>query len=188
MVFEIKNLIKKPRWSPYWVGAGIGILSWITFGVMGKALGVSTTLVRTAGAIEKMVAETHVLSNEYFIKYLGTAVDPKPVFEWQFALVVMLALGAFLSSRLSGEKFKEEVPRLWEWRFGPSRVVRNVAAFLGGAILLFGARLAGGCTSGHGISGGMQLAISSWLFFLSMIVAGAVTALILYGKNGGDHV
>lgn len=188
MVFEIKNLIKKPRWSPYWVGAGIGVLSWITFAWMGKAIGVSTTMVRAVGTFEKVVAEKHVLSNEYFIKYLGTVAEPKPVFEWQFALVVMLALGAFLSVWLSGEKFREEVPRLWEWRFGPSRIVRNAIAFLGGMILLFGARLAGGCTSGHGISGGLQLALSSWAFFLSMFVSGVVTAFILYGKNGGDHV
>lgn len=188
MIFEIKRLIKKPRWSPYWVGTGIGILSWITFDLMGKALGVSTSLVRAAGALEKFVAETHVLSNAYFTRYLGTAVEPKPVFEWQFALVIMLVLGAFLSARLSGEKFREEVPRLWEWRFGSSRKLRYGAAFLGGAVLLFGARLAGGCTSGHGISGSMQLALSSWSFFLSMFVAGVVTALMLYGKNGGDHV
>lgn len=155
---------------------------------MGKALGVSTTLVRAAGALEKIVAEEHVYSNEYFIKYLGTAVNPKPVFEWQFALVVMLVLGAFFSARLSGEKFQEEVPRLWEWRFGSSRRLRYAVAFSGGAVLLFGARLAGGCTSGHGISGSMQLAISSWSFFLSMFVAGVVTAFLLYGKNGGDHV
>ena len=185
---KIKTSIKKPRWSPYWVGAGIGVLSWITFGLMGKALGVSTTLVRAAGTLEKIVAETHVYSNEYFIRYLGTAVDPKPVFEWQFALVVMLVLGAFFSAWLSGEKLREEVPRLWEWRFGSSRRLRNAVAFLGGAVLLFGARLAGGCTSGHGISGSMQLAISSWSFFLSMFVAGVVTAFMLYGKNGGDHV
>jgi len=188
MGYAFKKIVKNPRWSPYWVGAGIGVLSWVTFAVMGKALGASTTMVRAVGTIEKIAAEEHVLSNEYFIKYLGTAVEPKPVFEWQFALVVMLVLGALLSVWLSGEKFREEVPSLWKWRFGPSRLVRNAVAFLGGVILLFGARLAGGCTSGHGISGSMQLALSSWLFFFSMIVSGAVTAFILYGKNGGDHV
>jgi hypothetical protein len=188
MGFDIQQIVKKPRWSPYWVGAGIGILSWVTFALMGKALGASTTMVRAVGAIEKIVAEPHVLSNDYFTKYLGTAAEPKPVFEWQFALVVMMVLGAFFSVRLSGEKFREDVPELWAWRFGPSIWVRNAIAFLGGAILLFGARLAGGCTSGHGISGSMQLALSSWLFFLSMFVSGVVTAFILYGREGGDHV
>ncbi len=32
-------LLKAERWSPYTVGAGIGILSWITFYFMDKALG-----------------------------------------------------------------------------------------------------------------------------------------------------
>jgi uncharacterized membrane protein YedE/YeeE len=188
MANEIKHFVKRPRWSPYWVGTGIGVLSWVTFGLMNKALGVSTTMVRATGTLEKMVSETHVLSNEYFTKYMGTAVEPKPIFEWQFALVVMLAVGAYLSVWLTGERYREEVPRLWKWRFGPSRTVRNVSAFIGGAVLLFGARLAGGCTSGHGISGGLQLALSSWLFFLSMFISGVVTAFILYGKKGGDHV
>ena len=56
------------------------------------------------------------------------------------------------------------------------------AAFVGGAIIMYGARMAGGCTSGHGISGSLQLAVSSWVFFLTMFAAGVVTALILFRK------
>ena len=39
-------MLAKPRWSPYVVGALIGVLSWITFATMDKALGTSTTMVR----------------------------------------------------------------------------------------------------------------------------------------------
>ena len=85
-------LLKAERWSPYTVGAGIGILSWITFYFMDKALGASTTMVRLAGALEDLSAQAHVESNAYFAKYLVG----KPVFEWQMALVVMCAFGAFL--------------------------------------------------------------------------------------------
>lgn len=184
----MNQFLKKDRWSPYLVGAGIGMLSWITFAWMNKALGVSTTMVRAAGAIEKTVAKSHVESNAYFVKYLGTAAEPKPVFEWQFALVVMLFFGALLAAKLAGSRFEEQVPSLWAWRFGPSKWIRYIAAFLGGVILLFGARLAGGCTSGHGISGGLQLAVSSWAFFLSMFVSGVITAFVLFGKGGRDHV
>ena len=60
--------------------------------------------------------------------------------------------------------------------------------FLGGAVLLFGARLAGGCTSGHSLSGGLQLAVSSWIFTASMFAAGVATAFALYGRKGADHV
>lgn len=184
----MRNLLIKERWSPYLVGIGIGVLSWITFAWMGKALGVSTTMVRATGAMERVVAKSHVESNAYFVKYLGTAAEPKPVVEWQFALVIMLFFGALLAAKLAGSKFEERVPKLWAWRFGSSKWVRSIGAFWGGVILLFGARLAGGCTSGHGISGGLQLAVSSWAFFLSMFVSGVITAFILFGKGGRDHV
>jgi uncharacterized membrane protein YedE/YeeE len=45
---------------------------------------------------------------------------------------------------------------------------------------MYGARLAGGCTSGHGISGSLQLAVSSWTFFLTMFASGVLTALVLF--------
>jgi uncharacterized membrane protein YedE/YeeE len=48
---------------------------------------------------------------------------------------------------------------------------------------MFGARLAGGCTSGHGISGSLQLALSGWVFFASVFVSGILTALLLFGKE-----
>jgi uncharacterized membrane protein YedE/YeeE len=48
---------------------------------------------------------------------------------------------------------------------------------------MFGARLAGGCASGHGISGSLQLALSGWVFFASVFVSGILTALMLFGKE-----
>jgi len=180
--------LKRPRWSPYLVGALIGVLSWITFAAMGKALGTSTTMVRVAGAIESAAAAEHVEKNAYFTKYLGTAGAPKPVVEWQFALVVFMIVGAFLAAKLGGTLRWESVPPLWAQRFGNSRLKRFLAAFLGGVILLFGARLAGGCTSGHGISGSLQLALSSWTFLVFMFGAGIATAMALYGRELRRHV
>ena len=170
------NFMAWPRWSPYAVGAGIGVLSWVTFLAMNKALGVSTTFVRAAGAIEGALAPAHVQSNGYFAKYLVG----KPAFEWQFALVMMLAVGALIAAKLAGSKRVEHVPAIWAARFGPSRWKRYAGAFLGGAIVLFGARLAGGCTSGHALSGGMQLAISGWVFLGTMFASGVLAAMLIY--------
>ncbi|MGE3172011.1 MAG: YeeE/YedE thiosulfate transporter family protein [Planctomycetota bacterium] len=180
-------LLRMPRWSPYAVGAGIGVLSWITFALMGKPLGTSTTMVHAVGGIERIVAPDHFDRTEYLTKYIGTTADPKPIFEWQFALVVMLAIGALLAARLAGQRERETVPALWRARFGDSVALRYGAAFVGGAILLFGARLAGGCTSGHGISGGLQLAVSSWVFIAAMLGSGIATAFLIYGKEGRRH-
>jgi len=126
--------------------------------------------------IASTVAPDHVARNAYFSKF-------RPVVDWEWMLVVGLALGAFVSSRLPGDRVTEPVERLWRARFGASRRKRYLVAFFGGVILMFGARLAGGCTSGHGISGSLQLALSGWVFFASVFVSGILTALMLFGKE-----
>ena len=88
--------------------------------------------------------------------------------------------GALVSSLVSGSFKLESVPALWRERFGPSVGKRFLAAFIGGVVIIFGARLADGCTSGHGISGSLQLAVSSWTFFIAMFISGIVTAFILF--------
>jgi uncharacterized membrane protein YedE/YeeE len=52
--------------------------------------------------------------------------------------------------------------------------------FLGGGLMAFGARMAGGCTSGHGISGAMQLSVGSWVALLGFFVGGVATAMLLF--------
>lgn len=73
------------------------------------------------------------------------------------------------------------IPPLWETQFGNSLTLRLAIAFVGGAIMAFGARLAGGCTSGHGISGTLQLSVSSWIALACFFVGGALTAQVMYG-------
>ena len=176
----LTSALKKTWWSPYVVGTGIGLLSWATFLFMDKALGTSTTFVNAAGALEGTVAPDHVESNSYFAKYLvSTADKANPVFDWQFALVVMLIVGAFMARKLGSASKPELVPPTWAAAFGPSKTKRFAGAFLGGVLLLYGARMAGGCTSGHGISGGLQLAVSSYLFMAGMFAAGIATAIPL---------
>lgn len=176
--------LRRPRWSPYLVGAAIGVLSWITALAMGHAVGVSTTFVRLSGAALGLVAPEHVQDNPYFAHYLVG----KSAFDWQAALVVALFFGAWLSARLSRDVHTETVPDLWRERFGPSPARRALLAFVGGLVLLFGARLAGGCTSGHGISGGMRLAVSSYVFLIALFVGGVATALALFGRAPGKEI
>ena len=125
-------------------------------------------------------------SNEYFPKKAEQGESPK--IGWEWVLVVGVFLGAFLSSRLSGDRSNEAVPALWRERFGGSVPLRLAAAFLAAALMMFGARLADGCTSGHGISGSLQLAVSSWVFTAVFFAAATVTALALYGRKGPSHV
>jgi uncharacterized protein len=173
------------RWSPYVVGVGIGVLSWITFISVDKALGTSTSMVHAAGAITAIAAPERLKTNPYYAK----EITPKaPLFDWQMFLVISLPLGAALAAWMARDFNREHVPSLWRWRFGESRFKRYIWAFIGGVILIYGARMAGGCTSGHGISGGLQLALSSWTFFIAMFLSGVITAFALFGKEGRSHV
>ncbi len=125
------------QWSPYLVGALIGVLSWLAFLSVGKLLGVSTSFARTAGMIEKVVVPGHAKENLYF-------QEEKPEIDWQWMLVLGILMGSFLSAWISGDFSLKSVPGLWEMQFGPSIWFRWSMAFLGGVILMFGARLAGG--------------------------------------------
>ncbi len=97
------------------------------------------------------------------------------------ALVAAVVLGALLSATLSGSLRAEAVPAVWRERFGPSVAKRFAAAFVGGVLAMFGARLADGCTSGNGISGSLQLAVGGWTFFLTLFASGLLTAAVLFG-------
>ena len=103
---------------------------------------------------------------------------------WEYGVwfLIGVPLGAFIASILSGTFKLELVPSVWSERFGGSVVKRFVAAFFGGAIIMFGARLAGGCTSGHGISGGLQLALSSWEFLIVMFASGLLVSSLMFRK------
>jgi uncharacterized membrane protein YedE/YeeE len=95
-------------------------------------------------------------------------------------LVIGLACGAFISAWLSGELHAVWVPSLWESSFGTNAILRFIAALAGGVFIGLGARWAGGCTSGHGISGTIQLVVSSWLAVMCFFAGGIITAILLF--------
>lgn len=161
------------RWSPYTVGIGIGILSWIAFVLSDKPLGCSTAFARTSGMIEKLLRGRKVLDKPYYQKFM-------PEIDWEWMLVVGVIIGAFFSSTLSGTFGIDWVPPRWQAAAGDSAVTRWIVALFGGVLMGIGARWAGGCTSGHGISGTMQLAVSSWLAAMSFFAGGIATAMLLY--------
>ena len=166
----------KARWNPYLVGIGIGVLSWAAFAIVNQPLGISTALssVSSVCALPIMGSEG-VAQNAYWAKL---------PFKWDGGMLFLVGtfLGSLLSVLVSRTFRLEKVPATWAQQFGGSTAKRWVAAFLGGVIIMFGARMAGGCTSGHGISGSLQLALSSWTFFLTMFAFGIVTALVLFRK------
>jgi uncharacterized membrane protein YedE/YeeE len=93
-------------------------------------------------------------------------------------------IGAFLSVLLSGSFSVKWVPDVWQQTFGDTPVLRVVVAFVGGILMGIGSRWAGGCTSGHGISGTLQLAVSSWLSVIGFFVGGIAAAMLIFRVIG----
>ncbi len=165
------------RWSPYAVGIGIGILSWLSFLISRKPLATSTSFAKTSGMIERLFSGKDVAQKPYYQK-IGLGVD------WQWMLVVGIIAGSLISALLSGDFRLQWVPSLWADAFGGNPLLRVIVALVGGVLIGFGARLADGCTSGHGISGTLQLAVSSWISAVFFFIGGILTAHVIFTLIG----
>jgi uncharacterized protein len=157
-----------------WLAAGIGlaVLNAIVFlsVVSNRQISASTTFPYAADWL------AGVTQNSYF-----EAIQKSGRWEVVFLTGALLS-GLILS--LWNRTFKIQlIYENWKNFKNNSRSSRIVWSLFGGFILIFGARMAGGCTSGHVFSGGMQLAVSS-LVFAAFVFAGLlVTGRFFYGKE-----
>ena len=160
-------------WSPYAAGIVIGLLQIPAFLIIETALGASSSYVTVGGLLASWV-DPSILGIDYVAKHVvATAKN-----WWQVALVGGIALGAFLSARLSGARRKPISP-IWTRALGSASPAKRYAvAFIAGFLMLLGARIADGCTSGHGISGTAQLAVGSIVAVMAMFAGGIGTALL----------
>ncbi len=150
--------------------AGIVLFIFATFGPPASSSGFVTTL---KGFLEYLAPE-YVASKAHYRAMPGPG-------SWLMAFVIGMAVGGFLAGRASRSAVRD-VPEIWERRFGPGRAKRYLATFVGGFLILFGARLAGGCTLGLFISGSTQLAVSGLYFGAVIFAVAMLTARLVYGR------
>ena len=159
-----------------------------------KPIGVSTQFVILDGIIGDVVnselvtktEEGYTSTNAYLAKsggkYAKSVANP---LNYSFIFVLAMMAGAFISTRLRGglDAAERGMPEIWRNTYGNSQTKRYLVAFLGGFLVLYGARLAGGCTSGHMMSGMMQTAVSGYLFAAGAFAAAVPVALMMYRKE-----
>lgn len=167
--------LQHKAWSPYAAGIVIGLLQIPALLIVDSPLGASSSYVSVAAYLARII-DADVTNIAYMEKYMTSLK-----YVWQATMVLFIALGAMLSARLSGAKRRRFSPA-WRAAVGiDSLGRRSWMAFLGGFIMLFGARWANGCTSGHGLSGLGQLAASSIVVTLMFFIGGIAVAR-LYNK------
>lgn len=159
-----------PRYaSPYAAGAALGGVLLLTFLVMGHGLGASGAFARLGVTLLGLAAPAATKAHAYFSLYLSPGRSTLNA--WIVYEVVGVLVGAYVSGLLAR--------RLrWEAMRGRTahRRLRLPLALLGGVLVGFAARLAGGCTSGIGLSGGAVLAAAGWLFILCFFAGGYLAA------------
>lgn len=167
------------------------VLSWWAGGLaIGVVLILAVALVQPIGVSTQYVVVVGVLLHELIptvadqSPYLVETAEGWTALTYEFIFVAGIPLGALLAALATGRLRWRVVPGEWEARFGSLPGRRLVWSFIGGFILLFGARFGGGCTSGHMISGVSQLAVSSLVFSAALFTSAIVTARSLYGDGG----
>ncbi len=155
-----------------------------------KPIGMSTEFVVFDGVIWDMINPDIVFegpdgptsSNAYLNGVAKSVANP---LNYGVVFVLATMLGAGVSAALRGAYGGGGVvPSLWAANFGASAAKRFAGAFLGGFIVLYGARLAGGCTSGHMMSGMSQTSVSGFIFAAGAFLVAIPTAMILFKQEG----
>jgi len=104
---------------------------------------------------------------------------------WELLMLFGALVGGLFTSIFITKSFGfKYVPSLWKERKGGSVVKRFIWSFIGGFLIVFGARLAGGCTSGHFLSGVPQMAVSSLIFGVFMMIGLFATGYFFYKERG----
>ena len=165
------------RRIPWWVG-GILMASLLifTFSIFGanRALGASTYVPYFSGIFFGLDPEQY--------PYLKHIQDSGA---WEGVMLMGALTGAFLTSVFVTKSFRISlIPTAWVKYKNNSITSRLVWSFFAGFIMIIGARLAGGCTSGHFLSGMAQMAMSSIVFGGVVIVSLLITGRLFYNTKG----
>jgi len=164
----------KPYAHPYKAAVLLGLVLFGAFFVTGNGLGASGGINRLLVVIEDAIYPAHVDRTAYLASMAGG--ESNPLDSWVVFVTIGLMIGGFASGLRNG-RLNITTNR------GPNVSVRMrwMMAFIGGAFMGYGARLARGCTSGQALSGGSVLSVGSWAFMLA--VFGGAYALAYFVRK-----
>ncbi len=167
-------LHKKEQGKDYkWLIAGIALalLNGIVFltATTHRPIGASTSYPYVADLL------TGTTNNGYFSKIQTPG-------NWEMIFLAGAFVAGLIISLIKKEFKLTFMHSNWVAQKGSSVTKRIAWAFVGGFVLIFGARMAGGCTSGHIVSGGMQLAVSSLVFAVFVFTGLLITGKLFYKK------
>jgi hypothetical protein len=147
-------------------GAAIAAITLALLVVGNRRLGISTGFEDVCSL---------VLPQPYFRR--SAVVDGRP---WRLPFLAGLLIGGFLSASFGGGWHLSWALGLFDRSVGWGPAGKLAWMFVGGLFIGFGTRLAGGCTSGHGIFGISNFEWPSLVATISFMTGGIVTTQLLY--------
>lgn len=162
-----------PYWNPYVAGFGLGLTLLLSFVLLGTGLGASGANARLAAAAAHAIDPGFVLGNGYLAPWFEGG---SPLANY----LVFMTLGVLLGGFFSAASARRQALVVERGR-GLSIATRIVLALLGGSLVGFASRMAGGCTSGQALTGGALLLPGSWAF-LGAVFAAAFLFAPLFKK------
>lgn len=158
---------RRPEWSPYAAGIGIGLTVLAGFVILGHGPGASGLLSRLGAYGLAAIAPDHVAANDYW----GPVLNRGLADFWLLWAMIGTTIGGFVSALLGG-RIEPGIDR------GAliSPRTRLILALVGGALVGFATRFTRGCTSHQALSGGALLSVGSWIFMLSVFAGGFAAA------------
>ncbi|MCB9061560.1 MAG: YeeE/YedE family protein [Halobacteriovoraceae bacterium] len=175
-------MFKKESWNPYLAGALAGVVLVLSVLISHHFYGASTTFPRVGSTIGKIFG-LDINQFEYFTTKEGK-YGPNKLPDWQLLFHFGIFFGALIATFLARNFKIIHVPSKWSEIYGDSKWKRALGAFVGGIILIIGARMAGGCPSGHGLSGVAQLALSGIVALPCFFIGAVFTSSIILKKRG----
>jgi uncharacterized membrane protein YedE/YeeE len=172
IAFLLHKIERKKNYNWLFAGIGLAILNCIAFlhVVFNKPIGASSTYPYLGNLFTDLFQNNSI------------AVEDKSG-KWQLIFLAGAMLSGLVISLLRKDFKIKLIYSGWSKTQGKSSLKRILWAFIGGFIMLLGARMAGGCTSGHVISGGMQIAASSLLFGAFVFAGLLITGKYFYRKS-----
>lgn len=170
-----------------------------------KPVGVSTQFSVISGMVHSIINPSVITPDEsrdsgytstnlYYDKNEGKLAEHiKNPWNYDFIFVLAIPLGAYVMYKIKNKNV--------DFRIGNVQLISNVSkskqnfsktylpSFIGGFLLLFGARMADGCTSGHMMSGMMQGSVSGYIFAGSVFIVAIPVSLLVgaYNKRKVDQ-
>ncbi|MDA8256009.1 MAG: YeeE/YedE thiosulfate transporter family protein [Betaproteobacteria bacterium] len=163
----------KPFWPPLAAGIALGLILLLTFVLSGHGLGASGAATDVVAGVGLKLAPEATKANGY----LGPMVaDGSPIGSWMTWEILGVAIGALVAAFMGG-RFRVQLDGACSVGT-PKRLISTLA---GGFLAGFGARIAGGCTSGVGLSGSAALGIAAFVFLALFFATGMIVSRLVKG-------